>query len=147
MGNGPDSEVRKTLRALLRARADAFVQTAGLPPMHARQITRAKQSTILPTMSLTYQPFATAPEIEHLTTDLQMNMAGPERLASAVVGAGLLAVAINGGNLGRCLLCGAAVFLLGRGLMGRCAIYETLNVDRRHEYLAVNKQSIVSPSV
>jgi uncharacterized membrane protein len=61
-----------------------------------------------------------------------MNITDQERVASGIMGAALLTVALFRGNLGRWLLSVGALALLGRGWLGRCDLYARLGVDRRH---------------
>lgn len=85
-------------------------------------------------MSLTYQPFAEIPDIKKLARELHMNVPDNERAVSAIAGAGLCALGLAEGRSGiaRLLLLGLGAALVHRGVSGHCAMYQQLDMDRRH---------------
>lgn len=83
-------------------------------------------------MSLTYQPFANAPEVQKIDADLRMNVADDERIISAAAGGGLILAALMRGGLGRLLLLGAGAALLRRAWTGHCPWYDYQRIDKRH---------------
>jgi len=83
-------------------------------------------------MSLTYQPFAEATEIEELRSDLEMNLPASERLGSVLVGVGVVAAIISPKRIGRLGLLAVGAAFIWRGLAGRCPWYERIGMDRRH---------------
>lgn len=90
-------------------------------------------------MPLTYTPFADTPSVDRLSEDLHMNLSESERLVSGVAGFGLAAAGLVRGGLTRwaLLLLGGA--LVQRSLSGHCALYERLELDRRHPHRAAPK--------
>jgi len=85
-------------------------------------------STVMP---LTYQPFATNPELSKLQTASRMNVSDWERIASVVAGAGLAVAGVAREGWARLLLVGLGSMFIGRGLAGRCLAYEQLGIDAR----------------
>ncbi|MES2569193.1 MAG: YgaP-like transmembrane domain [Verrucomicrobiota bacterium] len=83
-------------------------------------------------MPLTYQPFAEVPQVEELRQDLQMNVSDNERMISGGIGAGLIAMALSGSGFSKWLVMLLGGALIHRGLTGQCALYQHLDVDRRH---------------
>lgn len=83
-------------------------------------------------MSLTYQPFAVAPEVDRLSHDLHMNLPDDERVLSGVVGLALTAAGFSRNGFTRWALLLAGGALLRRGFAGHCPVYERLDLDRRH---------------
>jgi len=83
-------------------------------------------------MSLTYQPFAEAPEIKEWRSDLAMNIPASERLGSVLIGLGLVAATVSLNRAGRLVLVGMGAALIWRGLAGHCPWYDGIGLDRRH---------------
>jgi uncharacterized membrane protein len=85
-------------------------------------------------MSLTYQPFADAPDVQKIEDDLKMNVGDDERIMSAAAGATLAVsgLALARGGLGRWMMLGLGAALIYRAWSGRCALYEYQGIDKRH---------------
>ncbi|MDB6170746.1 MAG: hypothetical protein JWL59_57 [Chthoniobacteraceae bacterium] len=83
-------------------------------------------------MPLTYQPFAQVPAVEELRHDLEMNVSDNERLLSGGIGAGLIAMALSGSGFSRWIVMLLGGALVHRGISGKCALYQHLDVDKRH---------------
>jgi uncharacterized membrane protein len=83
-------------------------------------------------MSLTYQPFANAPEVKKIEDDLQMNVGDDERIMSAAAGTTLLLTGFTRGGLGRWLMFGIGAALIYRAWSGRCPWYAYEGIDKRH---------------
>lgn len=85
-------------------------------------------------MSLTYQPFASLPEVEALSEELNVNVTDPERLASGMMGMGLCAagICLRGSQGLKWLLLGLGAALIHRGTSGHCPLYKHFMHDNRH---------------
>jgi uncharacterized membrane protein len=82
-------------------------------------------------MPLTYQPFATAPQLSKLQANSPMNVADGERLASVVAGSGLAVAGLSRGGWAGLLLVGLGGMFIRRGVVGRCLAYEHLGINAR----------------
>jgi len=100
-------------------------------------------------MSLTYQPFAEAPEVAAIETDLRKNVPDGERIVGAVLGVSLGAVGLSASGPARWILLLFGGLLLRRSITGRCEVYQHLEVDKRHDRSGVvgNRGTRIEASV
>lgn len=80
-------------------------------------------------MPLTTQPFSEVRELKLLRKELHHNVGQPERLASLIGGAALLAFGASQRSLGGVLLALLGGSLVYRGATGHCELYKRLGVD------------------
>lgn len=82
-------------------------------------------------MSLTFQPFAEIPELDHLRTELYHNVGSKERLGSLAAGVAVVLAGIPLGAVARSVLLAAGAALVYRAAAGHCPVYERLGVNKR----------------
>ena len=88
-------------------------------------------------MALTYQPFAQAPEVHVIETDLRKNVPDGERIAGAILGVGLAAAGLSVNGLTRWALLLLGGLLVRRSVTGHCDVYHHLELDKRHDRAGV----------
>src|ERR1700754_2064770 len=89
-------------------------------------------------MPLDFQPFENLPGFHELREELDRNISDGERIGSAFASAGLLSFALRRGGIGRWALLAASGAPLYRAITARCAVYEALDIDRRHRRAGVS---------
>jgi uncharacterized membrane protein len=81
---------------------------------------------------------------------LRMNVGNAERIGSTIAGIALITRAVARPTLGRIVMAVAGAALLQRGLTGRCAVYQALDIDtmgaRRKARNAVGDDPVTSAS-
>lgn len=83
-------------------------------------------------MPLTYQPFAKQPEVVRLDEELHKNVPDHERMVSGVVGVVLAISSPQRVGVLKWLMFAVGSLLIRRALLGRCPLYEGMDIDRRH---------------
>lgn len=82
-------------------------------------------------MSLTYQPFASVPEIQALGKDLNKNVGEGERLACIMGAVGSFFQARRTHGWARLALYATTASLLYRGVTGHCELYRRTGISTR----------------
>ena len=109
-------------------------QVHSRPVTHHPLITMSTTTAPAPVQNqkpLTYQPFANAPAIAALRTELSHNVGAGERALCGLLGAALITggFRLRGLSILPTLALGAAFVL--RAASGHCALYERMGIDTR----------------